>query len=221
MKLPSSIPFLILIFILSSYSVYPQVVEDVKISPELVLKRDSIIKAGDRYGNYLSCGIGFGGGKSLFLKGLTASYSFAFKTYIVSIGYWAIASYILGVNEYANNFSCTYSAILFGKAIRKKLSLVSFSTGIAKSDVTFWKFPMVSYGLNAWYYGNVPDRKIKEIDWSGYSIPVEFKFFHFVPNNNFGVGLSANINIVPQYTSSLFSVSIVWNLGRGAFRYFI
>ncbi len=154
-----------------------------------------------KFGTYVSLGIGLS--RANEIPGAIAMFglSLAYKTTLFSFsraGGGTIHNYVGGKDEF---YETDYTALLLGKAYRSKHTLISFSGGLAYTNIE------VDHGRMPY---NLP------YDESGIiSIPLEFNFF-LLAGNALGIGVHVSKDLVPKLEFSPFYLCFslvggVWN----------
>ncbi|MEO8762206.1 MAG: hypothetical protein ABI388_11770 [Bacteroidia bacterium] len=166
-----------------------------------------------KFGYYFSTGIGAGGcnKKSGFAQ--LASFSFAYKSHMISVSGGHFNSSFIG--EPARGYAyceASYYGVSLGESLRFKWLLLSASAGIGSSTVSVYTVPLYHSSSST-------------TDFNAYrvlSMPIEFKLFFTSPKNGIGVGFHLVEDMLSlkqyatlsHYSSLYFGVCIVtgfWN----------
>ena len=168
-------------------------------------KKDTAKWNVSRFGHYVSVGIGPGQADGLGGLAIGASYSFAYKSHLVTFSY----NYS-GVADQGNSTNPTYSArsfgLLIGESVRYKHLFVSLSAGAAFTNMYVYDPSYDIYLVRSGIVYSTSGR---------ITVPIELKFF-YVARNGIGAGIHLTENIVsqPSYSPFSFCFSIVtgfWN----------
>jgi len=166
-----------------------------------------------KFGYYFSTGIGVAGCHKQSGFAQLASFSFAYKTHLLSIsGGHFTNSWDEPVAGY-NYCSGSYFGVLLGESLRLKWLLLSASVGVGSTSLDFYKYPFPPYSPYPQNSFNVSSK---------ISMPIEFKLFYTAPVNGIGFGIHVCENVLSlsqhaalsSYSSLYFGVSLVtgfWN----------
>jgi len=156
-----------------------------------------------KFGSYISIGLGGASAKGEVGLNKLASYSFAFKSHLLSLTAMSAGTFNFGGEDRQPSIFTSYYGILIGESIRMENLFFSISTGVSHTDTSV-KHP----NPNATSSSNELSRYSKY----GISYPIELKLF-YVARNGVGFGLHASKNFAPFY----WGISIVfgkWNKSR-------
>lgn len=136
-----------------------------------------------------------------------SNYAFSFKSHMVSLtfGNSSAGTYL----PTPSGFTSNYHGILFGESISLKHFLISFSVGLAHTNLFIQGVPF--YNTHTLFGYLLGRTYINEFT----SFPIELKAFYLV-SNFLGIGLHISENIVPFPKYSPFSACIsvmfgIWN----------
>jgi len=158
-------------------------------------------------GIYISGGFGDGGVENVDGLALDFSGSFAYKSHMLTYSVMGCSQlYFAGAPDGSDLMGTWYRGILFGEAYRGKNIMLSLSGGFGYTKQNYDHY----IGLNSFsgYYVHH--------DYNGLSYPIEVNIF-FLAHNVIGAGFHWSVNIIPGYSSSAFTISIVlgaWNIKR-------
>ena len=188
---------IIFLFFMISLHCYSQMESKNYYFPSHLSIPDSI-RTLSKYSFYLSGGVGlgitnYGGG-----LGLNTSFSFAYKSHILSVSRCGVLSNIYGVELHPDDdwFYSSYKGGLIGESYRNKYFIVSLSAGLAYSNVSLHATKNKIY-----YYRD------------GISVPIELKAYGLL-YDGIGIGFFSSFNITPQHSTLFTYISIVighWN----------
>ncbi len=174
--------------------------------------KDTTNKTISKFGNYVSFGVGMSRDYGIGGVDILFSYSFAFKNHIFSYTH-AGATSISFFNAPNQYYSSNYHALLAGQALRARNLLLSFSAGIAYTNMNLEYTTHTGAHIDPIY--------ITRYYQKGFlSVPVEFKAF-LLTYNAIGIGLHFSYDFVPhiQFSPLYSGVCVVigrWNKPRCA-----
>jgi hypothetical protein len=150
-------------------------------------------------GHYFSIGTGATTNYTMPALDLLASYSFAFKSHLVSLSF--AASNSTGRHSSADPYNYTdYAGILIGESLRRKHFMFSFSGGISYSTICI----------------NDPAKEPRRLYYyrqGQLSVPLELKAF-LVARKWIGIGIQASENIISPLKYSPFYCGLALVVGR-------